>query len=226
MNKCLQPKRIFVNPRLRIKRHMSIAIVICLLLALFVPVRAEAYTDSDFTFSALTISREGEIVGSGDIIEIQFRITSPYTINNVSAMFNGDSVITIDMNNVEDSDIYKGEITLTKSLKEGAYYLSYLDVRGKIDGEDFYYGRGYNDEKYGFGEHYFFYSDECKSTNTHLFDSGEITKYPTSTEPGEKIYTCERCGYKSIETIPIDNQTNIENSNTDSVKDDNSVSLV
>ncbi len=35
----------------------------------------------------------------------------------------------------------------------------------------------------------------------HLWDEGVVTIQPTLTEPGEKLYTCSRCGETKKETV-------------------------
>lgn len=250
MNKRLKWHSIFVNPRLKIKRYMSISIVICLLLALFVPVRAEAYTDSDFMFYDISMSHNGEVVGSDDTVTIEVKLNTTFDNKSVFACFdmfykneNGsikEGSQIIGLTNIYDN-VYQGVLNFKntdlfkKDFSDGKYYLNrfgcyvfnmkYNETIGENVTTDYftYYTPFEKSEEYK--QYYVYYSDECKSTNTHLFDSGEITKYPTPTEPGEKTYTCERCGYKSIETIPIDNQTNIEDNDTNSGKDDNSITL-
>ncbi|MCR5782239.1 MAG: hypothetical protein K6G90_05820, partial [Clostridia bacterium] len=49
---------------------------------------------------------------------------------------------------------------------------------------------------------------KCDATKTaaiaapgHKWNKGEVTKPATTTETGERTYTCERCGETKVETI-------------------------
>ncbi len=45
--------------------------------------------------------------------------------------------------------------------------------------------------------------DEADSSCVHVWDDGVITREPTETRPGEKVYTCTQCGTEKVENIPV-----------------------
>lgn len=189
----------------------------------------KAYTDSDFTFYDISLTHNGEVVGSDDTVTLEVKLNSTFDNkkeikagfaisynNNGYTYFNSE---TVDLINISEN-IYRGNFTLKnndltkKDPIYGKYFLTgfycklFNTVYNEILNEYFdqyyftYTTPGEISEKYNYKQYCFYYSDECKNSGTHQFDEGKTTKYASETEEGVKTYTCERCGYEKTEIIP------------------------